>query len=98
MTLAVTTTAAGVSFAVKVVPGAARDCIKGLLGEALKVQVTAPPEKGKANERLCAVLAAALGTTTRCVQVQSGHGSPRKVVVVQGLTATDVVERLVPPS
>lgn len=87
MTLAVTELADGVAFAVKVVPGAARDRITGLLGDALKVQIAAPAEKGKANERLCGVLAAALGVPRRSVQVTSGHGSPRKLVTVYGTTA-----------
>lgn len=94
MTLAVTATAAGVRFAVKVVPGAARDRVAGVLGDMLKVQVATPPEKGKANERLCAILAAALGVAPRDVAVTAGHGNPRKVVAVSGVTATEVRARL----
>ena len=86
--------AAGVQFAVKVVPGAARDRVVGLLGDQLKVQVAAPPEQGKANARLCAVLAAALAVPTRSVAVVSGASSARKVVVVQGLALAALQERL----
>ncbi|MFM7075771.1 MAG: DUF167 domain-containing protein, partial [Planctomycetaceae bacterium] len=46
---------------VKVVPGSSRDQIVGWLGDALKIKVTAPPEKGKANERVVELLAGALG-------------------------------------
>lgn len=84
----------GVQFAVKVVPGATRDRIVGPLGEALKVQVAAPPEQGKANAAVCAVLATALGVNARDVQVVSGHGNPRKVVAVRGIDASAVHERL----
>lgn len=94
MTLAISSTAQGVQFAVKVVPGAARDRVVGLLGNALKVQVTAPPADGRANERLCEVLAEALSVPHRVVQLRTGHGSPHKVVQVAGLSASEVLERL----
>lgn len=92
--LPVTKRGDGVQFAVKVVPGAARDRIAGLLGDALKVQISAPPERGRANERLCEVLAAALGLPTRAVQVVSGTSNPRKVVAVRDLAAELVQQRL----
>ena len=79
-----------VQFAVKAVPGASRDRIVGLLGEALKVQVSAAPEGGKANDRLCEVLAARLALPKHAVQVVQGHGNPRKVVAVRGLSADAV--------
>lgn len=94
MTLRVQAREHGVSFAVKVVPGAARDRIAGVLGDALKVQVTAPPEGGKANARLCEVLAAALAVPVRAVTVQSGHGNPRKVIAIDGVDAAEVQSRL----
>ncbi|MBL9078002.1 MAG: DUF167 domain-containing protein [Planctomycetes bacterium] len=80
----------------KVVPGAARDRIAGALGDALKVQVAAPPEQGKANARLCEVLAVALAVPTRAVQVVAGHGSPRKTVAVRGVDAATALARLLP--
>ncbi|MFN7587707.1 MAG: DUF167 domain-containing protein [Planctomycetota bacterium] len=92
--LPVTTRGDDVQFAVKVVPGAARDRIAGLLGDALKVQISAPPERGRANERLCEVLAAVLGVPARSVQVTSGASNARKVVAVSGLTAELVQQRL----
>ncbi len=84
-TLPLRATGEGVQFAVKVVPGAARDRIVGLLGDALKVQVAAPPEGGKANARLCELLAEALAVPIRTVAVLSGASNARKVVAVQGL-------------
>lgn len=84
----------GVQFAVKVVPGAARDRIVGRLGDALKVQVSAPPEGGKANARLCEVLAAWFAVPARAVTVVQGAGNPRKVVAVQGITPADAAAKL----
>ncbi len=94
MSLELVATATGVRFAVKVVPGAARDRIVGPLGSCLKVQVSAPPEHGKANNRVCAVLAAVLGVPARAVQITSGFGSARKTVVVDGLDVGTARARL----
>lgn len=94
MTLPLRKVDGAVQFAVKVVPGASRDRIAGVLGDALKVQVAAPPEGGKANAALCELLAQALGINARDVQVVAGAASPRKTVVVRGLAADDVRRRL----
>ncbi len=70
---------------VKVVPGSSRNEIVGWLGEALKIKVTAPPEKGKANEAMIRLLAAALGIATDDISVVSGHSSPAKLVAISGI-------------
>lgn len=94
MTLALREQGGALQFGVKVVPGASRDRIVGLYGDALKVQVSAPPEGGKANARLVAVLSAALGVPERAVAVVAGASNPRKTVAVVGLTASVLRERL----
>jgi uncharacterized protein YggU (UPF0235/DUF167 family) len=48
-----------VSLRVKVIPRSKKNEVSGELADGtVKVHVTAPPEKGKANEQVCAVLAA----------------------------------------
>lgn len=71
---------------VKVVPGSRRDQIVGPLGERLKIKVSAPPENGRANEAVCALLAGALGVSARDVEVVAGHGRPEKTVRVIGVS------------
>lgn len=72
-----------IGFAVKVVPKSSRNQIAGWLGEeTLKVKVTAPPEKGKANAELCAFLAEVFAVPKSNVSVESGHASPRKRIKV----------------
>lgn len=69
----------------KAVPGASRSRVAGFLGTSaadaipvVKVQVAAPPERGRANDELLRVLAAALGVPVRDVRLVRGASSPRK--------------------
>ncbi len=84
----------GVEITVKVVPGASRDRLAGVLGEALKVQVAAPPEKGKANTAVETLLADALGISARSVSVTRGHTSPRKTVLARSVTLEQAARAL----
>ncbi|MBK7406509.1 MAG: DUF167 domain-containing protein [Phycisphaerales bacterium] len=79
---------------VKAVPGASRDAIAGVLGDRLKIRVSAPPEGGKANRAICALVAGALGLRPRDVEVASGHTSPEKLLRVVGIGASDACARL----
>ncbi|MCW8962278.1 MAG: DUF167 domain-containing protein [Gammaproteobacteria bacterium] len=79
---------------VKVVPGASRDAIAGWLGEALKVRVSAPPEKGKANKAVQQVIARALGLPSRDISVVAGQTNPRKTVEISGMDEAEVFKQL----
>jgi len=79
---------------VKVVPGSSRDSIVGWLGESLKIKVQAPPEKGRANEAVVALLAKALAIDSAAITVVSGHTSPAKVLEIEGLDTEGVRQTL----
>jgi hypothetical protein len=79
---------------IRVRPGAGRDRIEGWRGEALRVSVGAPPERGKANRAVEKLLAKALGLPVSAVAVVRGASSRDKVVEVQGLGADEVRGRL----
>jgi len=87
-------TPAGVVIDVKVVPGGSRDQIVGPLAGALKVKVSAPPEGGKANKAVCALLADALGVAKRDVAVIAGRTRPAKRIEVRGIDADEARRRL----
>ena len=74
----------------KVVPGSSRDEIVGWLGDSLKMKVKAPPEKGRANEAVVALLAERLRIDASSIAMVSGHGSPAKVVDVDGMDAAAI--------
>jgi len=78
----------------KIVPGSTREGVAPALGDRLKLRVSAPPEGGRANERVLAMLAERLGTPSNAVQLVAGRATPMKTVRVRGLRAAEVAERL----
>lgn len=84
----------GTTIHVKVVPGASRTRLVGRLGDAVKVQLAAPPEQGKANRALCELFAKLLGVSRQDVSLEVGASSQRKQVFVAGLSPSVVAERL----
>jgi uncharacterized protein (TIGR00251 family) len=78
----------------KVVPGSRRDQIVGALGDRLKIKVSAPPEDGRANEAVCALLAEALGVSASDVEIVAGHTRPEKTVRVAGVSPGQVQGKL----
>lgn len=86
--------AAAIKLSVKVVPGSSRNSVDGWLGDTLKVRVTAPPERGKANVAVEQLLARTLGISKSRVHVVSGHGSTRKVMELSDLSEPEVLARL----
>lgn len=88
---------AGVDFVllkVRAVPGAAKERVLGLRGTALKLSVHAPPERGKANQALVALLAQVLGIKASQLRVQHGEASRDKWVRIEGIGAEAIRERL----
>jgi uncharacterized protein len=79
---------------IKVVPNASREGISGWLGEDLKIRVSQPPEEGRANERVCLLLAERLGLPKDAVAVVTGHSSQRKTVEIHGITMDEFRRRV----
>lgn len=70
-----------ITLVLKVVPKASKDEIVGLLEDgSLKVKVTAPPDKGKANAAVCELLASGFGVAKRNVEILRGEASTNKQV------------------
>ena len=68
---------------VKVTPKSKRCELAGFLADGtLKARVQSPPEKGKANAELCALVARELGVSPRQVAILSGEKSSVKQVRV----------------
>ena len=71
-----------------------RDDVVGRYGEAWKLRVSAPPERGKANQAALELLARTLGLVPGDLRLVTGHGGRDKTVEVTGLTADEAERRL----
>lgn len=69
--------------AVRVQPRASRTRVVGSIGDALKVQVTAPPVEGAANAALIALLAEVLEVPRLRIRVVAGDHSRSKIVEIE---------------
>jgi len=84
----------GIVFKVWVQPKSAKNEIKDLKGDALRVRITAVPVEGKANKACMDFLAKELGVSKSQVEIIGGHKSRTKVIRVTGVTK-DEIERIV---
>lgn len=90
----VSESAQGVSFAVKVHPRARKNAITGIVGDALKLSLTAPPVEGKANQAVIEFFADLFAIPRSSVTIASGTTSRNKVVRIAGLSRAAVEQRL----
>jgi uncharacterized protein (TIGR00251 family) len=75
-------------------PGSKRNAVLGERAGALRVAVTSPPEKGKANAAIQAVLAASLGCKPGQVMLLAGTSSRQKRFLIGGIGPEELQERL----
>ena|SRR5437016_10790296 len=87
-------TAKGVTFAVKVHPRARKNAITGIVGDALKLALTAPPVEGKANQSVIEFFAEVFEIPRASVTIASGETSRLKILRIAGLSRDAVEQRL----
>ncbi len=84
----------GVVLPVRAQPKARRSAITGEHAGALKVSVTAPAEKGKANAAIIAVLAKEFGLAKSQIELLSGQTSSQKRFLLRGESMADVAAKI----
>lgn len=72
----------GWMISLRVQPGQSRTLVAGVVGEQLKVKVTAPPNEGKANAELLRFLGESFGVPLRELRIRQGHHGRSKVVEI----------------
>ena len=76
-----------VTISVRVHPKARRERISGLIGNALKLDLTAPPVEGRANEACIHFFADFLKVPRSSVTIAAGANSRNKLIRVSGVRA-----------
>lgn len=92
--LTIRETSKGLSFTVRVVPGASKNEAAGVQDDVLKVRLTAPAVEGKANRACVEFLAGLLGVRRSALSIASGEKSRKKTVTVEGITREELEARL----
>ena len=82
----------GTILPVRAQPGARRNEIRGEQDRMLKVSVTQPPEKGKANKALIALLSKELSLRKSQLELIAGQTSHQKQVLVRDVTPEELTE------
>ena len=79
---------------VRVQPRAKRNRVEAIERGRLKIYVTAPPEGGKANEAVIALLAKTLGVSKSSVRIVRGHTARDKRLRVDDARADEALAAL----
>ena len=83
-----------VSFVVKVQPRASKNELAGVLGDGVKLRLTAPPVDGEANKAVINFFAGLFRVPKGAVTIVSGLTSRTKMVEVTGVKAEEVLKVL----
>jgi uncharacterized protein len=87
----------GAAFTVRVVTRAQRNEIVGVQEDrSVKIRLTASPNDGQANAALIKFLAERLSVPESAIEIVAGKDSRDKWISVEGISTSDVEERLQP--
>ncbi|MDE2506476.1 MAG: DUF167 domain-containing protein [Planctomycetota bacterium] len=94
MTLALRPYPGGTLLPVRVRPASRRQGLAGPHAGSLRVAVSAAPERGKANDAVRELLAAALGLRSSRVELIRGATAREKVFLIQDMSADELRGRV----
>ncbi len=64
-------------------PKSSKDEVVGIMGENLKIKITAPPIDGKANEHLCRFIAKVFDVPKSQVMILKGETNKIKTILIK---------------
>ena len=97
MASTITAHAEGAALAVRVQPKAKKNAVLGERAGMLRVSVTAPPEDGRANDAVLALLREHFNLQRSQIALLSGLTNRNKVILVRGVTPqqlSKLIERM----
>ena len=92
MAITITPHAEGATLAVRVQPKAKRNAVLGERAGMLRVSATAPPEDGRANDAVLALLREHFNLQRSQIALLSGPTNRSKVILVRGVTPQQLSE------
>ena len=87
-------TTKGITFYVKVHPRGRKNAITGVVGDALKLVLTAPPVDGRANQAVIEFFADLFAIPRASVTRASGETSRNKIVRIAGVSKPAAEQKL----
>jgi hypothetical protein len=94
MAFTVRDTAHGAQFALRVQPRASRNAFAGVMGDAIKLAITAPPVDGKANQAVIEYLSDFFRVPKSSITIVSGETGRNKLIAIRGMSAEQVLKKL----
>ncbi len=92
--LSLRSTSDGVVVPIRVIPRSSRTQIDEIRDGRLLVRLKQPPVDGAANKALIRLLATDLSVPRRAVQIVAGERARHKSILIEGLTAEKLLDRL----
>ena len=84
----------GVSFPVRVTPRARQNSVDGVHEGVLRVHLTAPPDQGRANSALIALLAELVGVRRSQIEILANLANRNKVVRIRHITPNQIASTI----
>jgi uncharacterized protein len=64
-------------------PNASKNSVDGIFADWIKIRISSPPEKGKANKELIKFISGKLGIVKSDIKIISGLASSKKVIEIK---------------
>ena len=90
----ITETAEGITINIRLIPRVSANKVVGILGDAVKIRLQAPPIEGKANKALIKFLSKQLKVPASHITMISGETNRNKRILIYEVTKDYIIEKL----